>query len=391
MLNNEFPPLGGGTGTVNQVLLERFMPVENLEIDLITSALGNQLEESHLSDRIRLFKVPVNNRDIHHASNRELVAYSVRAFPVAMTLHRARKYDLCFAWSAVPAGGVAWILHLLTRLPYLIRVCGPDIPGFEQRYDRLYPVLKPAIRSIWRDAAAVVAKCSSEVALIQAVDSKVDVTILPNGVDLDRFQSGKPIPDDGPFHVLCVGRLIERKSQDHLIKSVKQLADRGIDVILHLVGTGDSRPTYEALVRSLELTDQVIFHGYVPREHIPAYYATAHAFALPSYNEGMSVATLEAMASGLPLVVTRTGGTADLVTEGVNGFTFEWSDIDTLTNHLCQLSTKRRLCRTMGQASRSLAQRFTWDHTVAGYLHVFSDLAAQEIKENAGKPVSTNA
>jgi glycosyltransferase involved in cell wall biosynthesis len=120
----------------------------------------------------------------------------------------------------------------------------------------------------------------------------------------------------------------------------------------------------------------VIFHGYVPREHIPAYYASAHTFVLPSYNEGMSVATLEAMAAGLPLVVTRTGGTADLVNEGVNGFTFEWSDMNTLTDHLYQLATNRDLCRTMGEASRKHAKCFTWDQTVVGYLGIFSELAA---------------
>ena len=58
------------------------------------------------------------------------------------------------------------------------------------------------------------------------------------------------------------------------------------------------------------IADHVHFSGYVPREAIAARYADAHVFVLPSYNEGMSVATLEALAAGLPVVVTRTGGTA---------------------------------------------------------------------------------
>ena len=111
MLNNEFPPLGGGTGTVNLAILQRMAKVPGLEVDLITSALGRQAEKDRLGERIRIFKVPVNNRVIHHSSNRELIAYAAQAWSLAGRLHLARSYDFCFAWSAVPAGGVAWALR----------------------------------------------------------------------------------------------------------------------------------------------------------------------------------------------------------------------------------------------------------------------------------------
>ena len=67
MLNNEFPPLGGGTGTVNRALLQRFARAPGLEIDLITSALGRQPEQELFAKRIRILKVPVNNRNLHHS------------------------------------------------------------------------------------------------------------------------------------------------------------------------------------------------------------------------------------------------------------------------------------------------------------------------------------
>src|SRR5262245_23169216 len=120
MLNNEFPPLGGGTGTVNHALLSRFAQHPDLEIDLITSALGKQAESERFAHRISIFKVPVQNHNIHHSSNRELLTYAARALPLALKLQHTRHYDLCFAWSAVPAGGLAWALQRLTGLPYLV-------------------------------------------------------------------------------------------------------------------------------------------------------------------------------------------------------------------------------------------------------------------------------
>ena len=173
MLNNEFPPLGGGTGTVNRALLERFAQVPGLEIDLITSALGKRPEEERFAERIRILKVPVNNQNIHHSTNRELLTYAGRALPFALKRHHVSPYDFCFAWSAVPAGGIALALRRLAGLRYLVRVCGPDIPGFEQRYTGVYPVLSPVIRAVWRGAAIVVAKCEREAEMIRAVDSRV--------------------------------------------------------------------------------------------------------------------------------------------------------------------------------------------------------------------------
>jgi phosphatidylinositol alpha-1,6-mannosyltransferase len=360
MLNNEFPPLGGGMGTVNRALLERFACAPGLEIDLVTSALGRRAEQERFAEQVRILKVPVNNRDLHHSTNSELLTYAARALPAALRLHRARPYDLCLAFSAVPAGGVALALRKLSGLPYIVRVCGPDIPGFERRYGALYPVLKPVIRAIWRDAAAVVAKCDGEADMIRAVDPAIAVRLVPNGVQLDAF-SPAAIPHGGPLRVLCVARLIERKGQQHLLAATRRLMDEGLDLAVELVGTGDAEPELRGLVARLGLEDCVTFAGYVPRERIAERYAAAHVFVLPSYNEGMSVATLEAMAAGLPLLVTRTGGTVELVAEGVNGLTFAWADIDTLAAHLRRLADDRGLARQMGAASRARARAFTWD------------------------------
>ncbi len=371
MLNNEFPPLGGGTGTVNEALFRHFASVPDLHIDLITSALAKTREEHAFAGRIRIIKVPVDNRNIHHSSNRELLSYAVRALPCAARLHQEAPYDFCFAWCSMPAGAVALALRSFYGLPYLVRVSGPDIPGFERRYGPLYPVLTPIIKRTWTAARVVVAKCAGEAEMIHAVQRDVRVELIPNGVDLSRFGPARAIPDDGPLKLICVGRLIERKGQHHLIEAVRQLVESGIDLQLELVGIGDALASYAALVQEFGLGERVHFAGYVPREEIPLCYTAAHVFVLPSYNEGMSVATLEAMASGLPVICSRTGGTAELIEEGVNGLTFAWEDVAGMANHIRALALNRELAREMGAASRSRAKRFTWDAAASSYLDLF--------------------
>jgi phosphatidyl-myo-inositol dimannoside synthase len=375
MLNNEFPPLGGGTGTVNRAILQQLAQEHGLEIDLVTSALGRRREQERFAERIRILKVPVNSRNIHHASNRELLTYAARALPAALRLQRSRSYDLCFAWSAVPAGGVALALRRMTGLPYLVRVCGPDIPGFERRYGSLYPILAPSIRTIWRGAAAVVAKCDGEADMIRAVDRTVHVSLVANGVDTAAFQPAS-IPDGGPLRLICVARLIERKGQQYLIEALRRLISEEVAISVDLVGTGDAQSALQAQAAAAGIAKQIHFSGYVPREAIAARYCGAHVFVLPSYNEGMSVATLEALAAGLPVVVTRTGGTAELVVEGVNGLTFDWADVETLVAHLRQLAVDRGLVRRMGAASRARAELFSWESAAARYLKLFDQIAA---------------
>ena len=382
MLNNEFPPLGGGTGSVNQALLRRLAHVADLEIDLFTAALGRAPEREQFSERIRLYKVPVDNHDIHHSSNRELLTYAALALPAALARHRALPYDFCFAWSAVPAGGVALALRRLTGLPYLVRVSGPDIPGFEERYAWLYPILTPIIRSVWRNATMVVAKCDGEAAMIRRVDPSLAPVLAPNGVDVRAFRMAAP-RNNGPLRIICVARLIERKGQRHLLAALRRLRDAGVTATVKFVGTGDAAQAYRAEADRLGIADLVTFTGYVPRERIADHYADADVFVLPSHNEGMSVATLEAMAAGLPLVVTRTGGTAELVQEGENGLTFAWSDVETLVQHLAYLAANRGVVRQMGAASRCRAEQMSWDAVAARYLEIFDRMLNRDVHGTA--------
>jgi len=340
----------------------------------VTSALGKVSEEESFANKIKIYKVPVRSKNIHHSSNRELMEYAARTLPLAIKLHRRNSYDLCFAWSAVPAGAVALALKRLLGLHYIVRVCGPDIPGFERRYRTIHSVIAPLIRKVLRESERVIAKSQGEIDLLRATDRNLDCLVIPNGVDLEKFRPAQPVPDDGPLKLLCVGRLIERKGQHYLIQAVKRLIDDRIDVTLDLIGTGDARSSNEAQVASLGLADRVRFFGYVPREEIARHYAAAHVFVLPSYNEGMSVALLEAMAAGLAVVVTPTGGTRELIQPEVNGLVCDWADIDRLTVHLRRLAGDRTLTRRMAEASRARASQFSWELAAQRYEELICQL-----------------
>lgn len=371
MINNEFPPLGGGTATANWMLFRELAKRPEVSVDLVTATAGAVREEVAFSDNIRLIRLPVGIRDIHHAGSAELLRFAWRARGVARALHRAHPYDAALAWHAVPAALPLLPLRWFHKLPFLIRVGGADIPGFEKRYERIYPFLKPVLKTLWKASSGVIVKSRGEHEMIRRAMPSLEPAIIPNGVDTDMFTpAATPRPAAGPLRVLCVARLIHRKGQDQLIRAVATLAREGLDLELLLAGGGDARAEYETLSRDLNIAARIRFLGEIAREDLPALYRDADLFAMTSFNEGMSNAMLEAMASGLPVLVTRTAGTGEVVDHDENGWTVDWMDEPGLTALLRHAAGDRARLQTMGAAARRKATLFSWRSSCDAYLNL---------------------
>jgi glycosyltransferase involved in cell wall biosynthesis len=370
MFDNEFPPLGGGTGVVNHHLFEELAAYPDVFVDLVTSSrTRSDYEYEQFSSRIRIHKVPVDNRNIHHATNPELLRYAFRGVREGRRLSASRHYDISFAFAGVPAGAMSLALWKTRHLPYVVSLQGPDVPGFEARYAWLYPALSPLIRVVWREARAVIAISNAHRALATAFMPDVPIHIIHNGVDLEAFDTTRGQVSGRPSRILCSGRLIERKGQHHLLEAFARLRQEAhIDAQLILAGTGDMEDALQDQARRLGIGSHVRFLGYVERERMPKVYADADLFVLPSQSEGMSMALLEAMAAGLPVIVTDTGGSEELVSDRVNGRIVQWGDIDALFTAMADCLSGAAQLQSMGAASRSRARHFSWGEITRQYL-----------------------
>lgn len=377
MLNNEFPPLGGGTGVVNYHLLKELAAYPDIVVDLVTSSRtrGTQ-EREKFAERITIYKVPVNNRNIHHSSNIELLRYTIRGLALCRHLMRMYRYDLSFAFAGVPAGAMSYMLRLTAGLPYIVSLQGPDVPGFEARYNYLYPILTPLLRHVWRQSRAVLAISRQHRDLALKTLPGIEIPIIYNGVETDVFTPERQT--NSTIRLVCVGRLIERKGQHHLLRSFAQLRARSAEALhLTLVGTGDAEQELQRLAHELGVADSVRFLGFVPREEMPKVYHNADIFVLPSQSEGMSIALLEAMAAGLPVVVTNTGGTDELVMPGENGLVVQWANVSELTAALSQMIGDSALREDMGAQSRMRACTLSWSAITRQYVELMGRCAVE--------------
>ncbi|PSL39605.1 glycosyltransferase involved in cell wall biosynthesis [Labedella gwakjiensis] len=151
------------------------------------------------------------------------------------------------------------------------------------------------------------------------------------GIDADMYTpSFAPRTEN---RILFVGRVTGEKHIDVLIRALGRLPQH-LDAKLTIVGGGDQKRNLEVLAEQLGLADRVTFAGYVTEEELRASYTRATVFAMPSIAELQSIATMEAMASGLPVVAADAMALPHLVHDGENGFLFAPGDVDELAARL---------------------------------------------------------
>lgn len=371
MLNNEFPPLGGGTGMVNLHVLREMEQLGGVEVDLVTSSrTRSTCEREEFGRGIWIHKVPVDNRNIHHSTNRELATFLLRGYRYSRMLMSQQPFHLSLAWAGVPAGAISYLLSRRSGLPYVVSLQGPDVPWYEHRYYWMYPLLTPVIRRIWRSASAVTACSDAHKELALRTAPALGIKVIPNGVDTEAFKPagrGERGAGGAPIRILCSARLIARKGQQHLLRAIHLLDREGVrNVEVLLVGTGDAEKTLKRSAAMLGVADRFRFLGMKSRADMCGIVAAADLFVLPSYNEGMSLALLEAMAGGLPVVVTDTGGTRELL-DG-NGYVVPWADPAALAVKLKELIDSPERRSAMGRRSREIAMNFTWRKVTERYL-----------------------
>lgn len=181
------------------------------------------------------------------------------------------------------------------------------------------------------------------------------------GVSLQRFpQRPASAASDRPIRVLSVARLVEKKGLSDAIRAVAQLR---VDYEYVIVGDGPLRTTLEALARALPLTGTIRFSGSLTSDEIAGLLQTTDIFLAPSVTakdgdiEGVPVAIMEAMATGVPVVSTRHSGIPELVQDTVSGFLAEEGDVGVLAQRVSQLAGDASLRTQMGSAGRQIIAR----------------------------------
>lgn len=255
----------------------------------------------------------------------------------------------------------AYVIHRLTDIPFSFTAHGSDI-----HRDRTMLAEKVAEASF----VVPISDFNKEV-ILNACDGRhaEKMTIIHCGVDTEHFRPGDEVAvADGraaldetpaqPLTICCIGTLHEVKGQHFLLEACRLLKERDVAFHCHFIGDGPDRDALEMQSEHAGISDQVTFHGQQTRADVAALLRDAKVVAAPSVpssdgrREGIPVALMEAMSSGLPVVASRLSGIPELVEDGVSGLLAPPGDAVALADVLERLWRDPALRQRLGQAAR---------------------------------------
>jgi 1,2-diacylglycerol 3-alpha-glucosyltransferase len=244
-------------------------------------------------------------------------------------------------------------------------------------------VLWWTVRAVFGRLDLATAPSETAARLLRERIPDLDVRAISCGVDVGRFRprtaeerralrARLDLPENGVV-VLYVGRLDRDKNLELLLEALTRAPD--VDRLM-VAGKGLHMQALIQRARRLGLAERVRFTGYVPDDVLPELYAASDLFVMPSSVELLSIATLEAMATGLPVAAARAGALPELVTTGTHGALFDPRDAADAGAALQGLATARERWGKLGRAARIRAEEHRLERTRERFEALYAEAAA---------------
>jgi phosphatidylinositol alpha-1,6-mannosyltransferase len=363
-----YPSVGGVEELTRQLALAYV--AKGHEAIVVTNRWPRTLPAREERDRLDVYRLPFR---VPHHSLRGRVSYPLTnrwitaRFESILRRHRIEVLHLqCMSTNCLYA------LRAKRKLDVsLVATAQGEITMDTAQTFQRDPFMADLLRRTVREADAVTA-CSARTMedLERFVGHAVaDGRVVHNGADVERFAHAAPL-DLGYPYVLAIGRLVPQKGFDTLLRAWSALTPRGVR--LAIAGDGPERRVLGELATRAGIAASVVFCGPVDRPEVPALFRGARAVVVPSRaDEGLPLVAIEAMAAGRPLVVTRSGGVTEAVTDGVQGLVVDRDDVQQLGAAIARVLDDDRLAESLGQAARARARDFDWSVLADRYLDLF--------------------
>jgi glycosyltransferase involved in cell wall biosynthesis len=352
VLNYEFPPIGGGGGQISADFC-RYLASFGDEVQVHTSRHPT-LPYREVRDGYTIVRSFAFRRRLHTCTVPEMAAYLALTLVPTLKHVYAWKPDVIHAHFAVPTGVIAWAIHQLTGIPYVLSVYLGDVPGgVPEQTEHLFKWIKPLTIPIWKAAVAVIAP-ASHIRHLAERHYDISPVIIPNGIDPADMVTSPAAPAI-PVRLIFAGRLSIQKNPLFLLESlneIKQLPWR-----LDVFGDGPLKRASQNLAEKCGLTSKVFFHGWVTSEQVQTAMQDSDILVLPSLSEGLPVVGMQALAAGLAILGSDVGGISDVVQPGQNGFLIPVNDSEAFAEKLT-LMLDPEILAGMKQASCQLAESF---------------------------------
>lgn len=362
VLNYEYPPLGGGAGNITKNISQN-LALNGNNVVVITSWYNNLLENEKPILNLEIIRLKSKRKHLYHSNPVEMFSWMKNSIKFLTEYLKSNKFDICLANFSLPGGFVALKIKKKFNLPYCILSHGHDIPWFYKRQMFVYHlILFVVIKSICKQSSlnfvqTEFMKQNIDKFLGKKLSSKN--IIIPNGVEV--FENLLNEREKEPFTVIFVGRFVQQKDPFTLLKALKQLKRMDIPFKLLMVGDGPLRNKMEKYVEKNGLFTTT-FTGWIPQEQVKNIYKKSHTIITPSRAEGMSIANIEALASGVFLIATPVSGNKEMLSFCNNGVLIENGNYNEIANQLQKFYFEQFLSKNFRaqEAAKQFTKQYSW-------------------------------
>ena len=366
----EYPPLGGGGGRVAQSIATE-MVKRGHEVRVQTAALGWRSIRETIGG-VEIYRTASGRRAPDTCRVHEMAAYCATSFFPTIRHVRTWKPDVIHAHFAMPTGLLAWAVHRLTGVPYVLTAHLGDVPGgVPEQTAAIFKFIAPIARQVWQRAAAATAVSSFVQELAERAYGRAVERIL-NGIDLD---DDRPAPREPRRnrHLVFIGRLNPQKNPAFLLDVLARLIR--LPWRLTFIGDGPLMAEVRERIARHGLGEQVTSTGWLDADDVHRRLADADILCMPSLSEGLPVAAIEALKYGLAIVASDIPGVRDVVDDGVNGYRVPPGDLDAFAHKLNWLVESDTTLFAMKHASWEKARAFDLTRIAGEYERVLRSAA----------------
>ncbi|MFH0819827.1 MAG: glycosyltransferase family 4 protein [bacterium] len=373
LLTLDFPPQTGGVANYLANISQ------NLSADKI-SILTVRQSGSAKFDQKQGYKIYRENLISQLPIWPKWLAAIYHAFQVI----KKEKPDLILVGQILPLGTVALVIKKLTGLNYFVSCHGMDILLAQKNKRK-----KWLTTLIIKNSQQIIANSQftkKEIMKLGAGENKITVIYpcphtniigvgacpnITNNQQLNNKQLNEKFNLSNKKVLLTVGRLVERKGQDQVIRALPEVIKSFPKLVYFIVGSGPYQGELEKLAKELNLEDKIIFAGRVNDEELTNYYQTADIFIMASRQiagdvEGFGIVYLEAASFGLPVIAGRSGGVGEAVLDGQTGILVNPENIKEIAQAIIKLLADENLAKKMGQTGKERVEKeFQWSKQAA--------------------------
>ncbi len=224
-------------------------------------------------------------------------------------------------------------------------------------------LLERPIPRVFRGLPTVSVSESTKEDLVRRGLRAEDIEVIPNGLDIAHYTPGDAPPTETPT-LLFIGRLKRYKGVDIVLRAVRVLLDRGVDVRFRVAGRGDDLERLRGITADLGLEDRVEFLGFVDDPTKLALLRSSWIHVLTSPKEGWGISNLEAAACGTPTVASDSPGLRESVVDGRTGCLVPHGDVEAVSDAVERLVRDHALRAKLGENAVKFAAGYSWDASV---------------------------